>query len=339
MFVLMQAVFQLLVGTFGNNMYTAEFDPGTRELTVTGSVPARDPAFLTESEGFIYSVSENKVSGAYSFDSGLNQLSYSTEIGQGPCFIIKPEGCPYVLTAEYGGGTLSVLSVSDGRITGLARLMKFEGGGPVQERQAHARIHQVRPLYGRWLFASDFGSDKLRLLKLDASGMPRHIARGDVSLPAGSGPRHMEFNADRTRLYSIAEISREVFVFEVRHGAMPRLELMQSVSVPEVTEGDGGDIHMHPDGRWLYASQRNGDDGIAVFEVRDDGTLKRTGYCRTALHPRHFAVSPDGGSLLVACKNSNSIQVLSIDRETGLLSDTGHRVTFPSDSPVCILFR
>ena len=95
------------------------------------------------------------------------------------------------------------------------------------------------------------------------------------------------------------------------------------------------DIHLTPDGRFLYASNRLQGDGIAIFSVdKESGMLTRAGYQATARHPRNFAITPNGRFLLCACRDADTIQVFAIDPDTGMLSDTSHDIHVPH--PVCI---
>lgn len=109
--------------------------------------------------------------------------------------------------------------------------------------------------------------------------------------------------------------------------------------IPSDTVGAQGsaDIHITPDGRFLYASNRLENDGLAIFSVdANTGKLTRIGYQPTGIHPRNFIITPNGKFLLVANRDSNSIQVFSINQETGLLTDTGN--TIASSKPVCLKF-
>ena len=84
-----------------------------------------------------------------------------------------------------------------------------------------------------------------------------------------------------------------------------------------------------PDGRFLYASLRLKDEGVAIFEVAEDGTLTYIDRQPTGKHPRNFNLTPDGKFVLVACRDDNSIEIYSRDRNTGLLKDTGKRIAVP----------
>lgn len=331
--------YELLIGTFGSNMYTAVFREG--KLFEISPIPAVDPAFIVEDDRAVYSVSENgDVPGAYTFSKDLYEISYCGEgVGFSPCNIMRPDGIGTLLISSYREGTISVLGLDDGdRITGVLQTLKFEGSGPAGEQQEHARIHQVIRIDDGWLLATDLGSDRIRILK-NNEGFPEHIA--DFELPAGCGPRHMEYVPGSGIIYLVTEISREVMVIGLGRGedGVPALSLLQRIKADGSEVSGGGDIHLHPDGKTLYASMRNDNDGIASFAVKEDGTLEYAGYAHTAEHPRHFSISPDGRYMLVACVNAACVQIFPINGD-GSLNEKGSRtVSFAPDKPSCIRFR
>ena len=85
----------------------------------------------------------------------------------------------------------------------------------------------------------------------------------------------------------------------------------------------------------LYTSHRLDNDGIAIFCIKADGTLEKTGYNKTARHPRNFMISDDGAFMLVACLNDRIIQVFRIS-ENGTLTLTPSVLRFEKDMPSCV---
>ena len=149
---------------------------------------------------------------------------------------------------------------------------------------------------------------------------------------AGSGPRHLTFDDEGRYAYLITELSGEVMVFSHHEG---KLTQIQTVTADDRHARGSADIHLTPNGRFLYASNRLQGDGIAIFSVdKESGMLTRTGYQPTARHPRNFAITPNGSFLLCACRDADIIQVFAIDPDTGMLSDTSHDIHVPH--PVCI---
>jgi 6-phosphogluconolactonase len=158
-------------------------------------------------------------------------------------------------------------------------------------------------------------------------------------LTAGAGPRHFTFHPSGRYAYVINELDATLtaFAYDAEHGS---LETIQTVStLPGGFQGDSfcADIHLTPDGRFLYGSNR-GHDSIAIFAVDPaTGRLTAAGHEATGGHwPRNFAVDPSGAFLLAANQRSNTIVPFRIDRETGMLTPTGHVTETPA--PVCLKF-
>lgn len=115
------------------------------------------------------------------------------------------------------------------------------------------------------------------------------------------------------------------------------MKRIQTITADSVGGQGSADIHISPDGKFLYASNRLKEDGIAIFKINSkDGKLSKTGYQLTAKHPRNFRITPNGKFLLVAGRDDNKIQVFKRDFATGLLTDTHQDITI--SKPVCIQF-
>lgn len=268
------------------------------------------------------------------------------QTGADPCFIMLYEG--HMMTADYSGGSVSVFPAEDGKIDDRCAQLKFEGSGPVKARQEASHIHQLKevPSAKGYILATDLGADVIRLIKVSSEeGLSlTHIK--DIPCPAGSGPRHMEFDKEGKRLYCIAELSGQVLVYDVSKEdgeepgdkggqGVPHMNLIQQIQADEVNAGGSADIHMHPSGKWLYTSHRLDNDGISIFEIQEDGKLEKTGYARTARHPRNFMITPDGNLLLVACRDDKVIQIFGIE-EDGSLTLMPEVLQFESDMPSSI---
>ena len=141
----------------------------------------------------------------------------------------------------------------------------------------------------------------------------------------------MAFSKDGRVAYALGELSGTVSVFDIEPQG---LRLKQTIASDSVGGGGCADIHLSPDGRYLYASNRLKEDGISTFRVGDDGTLCKVGYTLTGVHPRNFILSPEGDYLLVAARDSNSVEVYARDSETGVLRFTGERLELCR--PVCL---
>ena len=339
----------ILIGTYVENIYVYSFDQSSLEFTEKAKTEARNASYALagkDAQGGIYAVSETgDGSGAYSFadDGKILLTSEKRQTGADPCFVLLHEG--YMMTADYSGGSISIFPImKDGAIGDLVHRSVFHGSGPVTSRQEGSHIHQLKAVPGHddLILASDLGADRIRLLRFSTdNGSLSHIA--DIECPSGSGPRHMEFSKDGRMLYCIAELSGEVLVYEMtkenQTDEAPSFTPVQMIQADEVNAGGSADIHIHPDGTRLYTSHRLDNDGISIFRIKQDGSLEKTGYARTARHPRNFMITPDGNNLLVACRDDKVIQVFAIEKD-GSLTLKPSVLRFDHDMPSSVtLFK
>jgi 6-phosphogluconolactonase (cycloisomerase 2 family) len=345
----------MLAGTYtstegSKGIYVYRFDTDTGESDQVSMVEVANPSYLVFSpnEQFVYAVGENgeddSYAHAFSFDKSNGQLKLidsQLTFGSSPAYITLDAQGNNVITANYGGGSISQFNVNtNGTLSPLSNLFEFEGSGedPVRQKQPH--LHSVRySPDGMFMFATDLGTDKIYRYKTITSvfeGQPA-LLKNDTAVfqtPAGTGPRHFDYHPNGLYFYLLGEISGEVIVYDYNMG-----DLQQKQRILSDTVGAQGsaDIHVSPNGRFLYASNRLEADGIAIFEIdSQDGTLTKVGYQLTAKHPRNFAITPNGKFILVAGRDDNVIQVYSIDKKTGLLTNTNQDIII--DKPVCIKF-
>ena len=323
------------VGTYGQYIYRCSIDTETFEFSIIDKVEAHNASYVIDEGDHIYAVSETgNGSGAYSFADAetMTLTADKRQTGADPCFIMAYDG--KVLTADYSGGSISVFPLENGILADCTQRLEFQGNGPVEGRQESSHIHQLKQIPGTdWILASDLGADVIRLVRFD-EGTLVHVA--DIPCPAGSGPRHMEFNEAADKLYCIAELSGEVLVYDICTSCdAPTFAHVQSIQADEVDAGGSADIHMHPNGKYLYTSHRLKNDGISVFAVGEDGLLEKISYTHTGLHPRNFLITPDGKLLLVTSMHDNQVHVFRITKD-GTLSLIDALIRFDSDQPSCL---
>lgn len=333
----------LVVGGYGENIYRALFNNYTGEISILGKASAPNASHIVARGDNIYTFSESGAdSKIYSFKEGVRKEILCS--GDDPCFITLTPDDKHILTADYSGGSVSLYPISDGEVGERVQKLEFEGSGPAARRQLSPHIHQVRflpqmaDIQGSWILAPDLGSDKVRVIKYIApsEGGPVLTHSGDIPFPAGSGPRHIEFDSERGMMYCLSELSGELFVFSIKSAdGLPVFELAQTVLADEFHSGGSADIHLHPSGRYLYTSHRLKNDGLTVFRVCDDGTIRKSGYVHTKDHPRSFLITPDGRHILVASKNDFSIEVFLVDAD-GMPVPTGRIASLSPDAPTAI---
>lgn len=351
------ATMYMLVGSYataeqeGIKVYRFNEETGDAEY-ISGLKGISNPSYLTPSANGerVYSVGEDagvtSTANAIAFDKEkgtLTLLNTCSTQGGAPCYIrISPSG-KSVITANYMGGSITVFTLDEtGKLQADGKQISFTGSSVDKERQTKPYLHCVTfTPDNQFLLANDLGTDRIYMFPINdtpAEGIAPCLKDASDAIPVqvepGSGPRHLCFHPNGKFAYLINEISGKVIAFSYEAN---KLEALQYIEADTVGARGSGDIHISPDGKFLYASNRLQADGLAIFSVDDtQGTLTRIGYQLTDIHPRNFIITPNGRYLLVACRDSNTIQVFERDLATGLLTDTGK--TIKTDKPVCLKF-
>jgi len=342
----------MIVGTYTGGssvgIYTYRFHAEALTVQPLDKAVIDNPSYLAVSpdNAFVYAVSEsngNATVNAFTFDQSTGTLRFlnNKPVDAGPCYILYHEATKTVITANYSGGSVSITPIAaDGSLTDTPLTIRYEGQGVHPSRQTKPYLHCIAASSDNTvLFATDLGTDKVHKIdilqplkeSIDLSSVFKKSTAFEVE--PGSGPRHFIFNKKNTMAYLINELSGMVTVFSV--DKINNLTVKQYILADTVQAGGSADIRLTPDEKFLYASTRLKGDGIAIFRVNDDGLLTKVGFQATGIHPRNFAITPDGNLLLVACRDSGIIQIFKIDKRTGLLTDTGQTISV--DRPVCIL--
>lgn len=337
-------------GAHGEGLTIFAFDISSLEaskIATTGSVD--NPTFLSVDarHGVIYANSEvfgwhEGTVSAYRFDPAAGRLDYLNKqvtLGSITAHNTLAADGRHLLVANYamgeGGPDRSIAALpimEDGRLAPATASIAHPGAAghdPERQERSHAHCIVETPEGGLFLVA-DLGLDEVIVYRLDETRFQRLSA---IAMPPGSGPRHIAQHANRRFVYVSNELRSTVSFLE-RDG--DRLALRQTLpTVPEGVPSHGADIHLSPDGRFLYCSNR-GHDSIASFRVdQETGVLTAMDHTPTqGRTPRNFALVPDGSLLLVANQNDDCIVILARDRESGILTDTGRRIEI--GSPVCV---
>lgn len=334
----------------GEGIHVFDYDERTGGLRPEGVAREVDsPAFLCLSPDgrFLYAASEvpgrdEGVIGSYAVspaDGALTLLGFQFMGGAWASYVTMDGAGRAVLTADYGLGRVAMLPVRpDGSLGPVSSRHQLEGSGPIVGRQEGPHTHciVVSP-NGRFAFAADLGADRVFGYRLDPEGRGL-VPHEALELRAGSGPRHLAFAPDGRHAYLVGELDSTITTL----ACDPEAGRLSVVAVHPLLPDDFGgeslaaDIHLHPSGRFLYASNR-GHDSIAVFTVRPDGGLEPLGHRATeGATPRNFAISPDGRFLLVGHQDSDTIVTMPIDPDSGLLGPTAEVTETPT--PVCLVF-
>jgi 6-phosphogluconolactonase len=342
-------------GTKSEGIYIYRLQLATGELRRVGVTRGVvDPSYLALDRGgrYLYAVNEvtefeGKKSGALSAfavdqrSGGLRFLNRQPSLGGAPCYVTVSDAGRFVLVANYVGGNVAVLPVrDDGSLAAAVDVQRDEGASGVNPQRQEAPHAHCVVLDGanRHAYVCDLGADKIMIYRFDARrGMLTPAPVPSAAVKPGAGPRHLTFHPRGRFAFVMNELDATVTVFA--HDP-PRGTLREVQTVPALPAGftapnTGADIHVAPDGRFLYCSNR-GHDQIATFKVEE-----RTGKLTLVAHeptrgqrPRNFAVDPSGTFLLVAHQDSDSITTFRRDPRTGKLGFTGRVAEVPS--PVCL---
>jgi 6-phosphogluconolactonase len=347
------------VGTYtgdrSKGIYAFRFDDASGVLAPVGlAAETKSPSFLAVSPNrkFLYAVNEissyegERAGSVTAFtinaESGrLAPLNAKSSKGDGPCHLAVDATGRFLAVANYGGGNFSLLPIgTDGRLGDSIAILANGGSGPDKKRQegphAHAVVFDGR---NRYLLGADLGLDRVFIYKFDpATGSIGANDPSSVQLAPGAGPRHVAFHPTLPLAFAINELSSTITSLSW-DPATGRLAAAGSVSsLPSGYSGtnDTAEIAVHPNGRFLYGSNR-GHDSIAVFSIAATGTLSLVAHASTrGKTPRNFAIDPTGKWLIAANQQSNSLAVFSINQETGALTPVGPLA--PVATPVCVLF-
>lgn len=308
------------------------------------------PGFLTlhPNGKILYSVGRWETgTGAVGYHINKGELKEFTRMAcpdGGGCHIaVHPSG-KFLLTAQYGGGSVALFPLDPSGKLGEPTVTEHEGGSKVVERRQqspHPHWTGFSP-DGKYALVPDLGLDQIVIYKVDSS-QPSITRHGVGQSVPGGGPRHMRFSTNEKFIYLLNELTLSVTTFEwdAAKGTAKTLTTEPALS-EEDKEGEtfnsSAEILVHPNGRFAYSSNR-GHDSITVYRANPkSGKLKvvQVQPVRGAF-PRNINLSPNASWLLAAGADSNTVAAHRVDADTGKLTyQRGSVVNVPS--PICILF-
>jgi 6-phosphogluconolactonase (cycloisomerase 2 family) len=341
----------LVIGTYtaakpDKGIYVYSFNNTTGNLTfVSHGEGITNPSYLTLSGNgkFIYACSETQIpnSGnisAFSFNKGKLEFINKVESGgDNPAYLSLHKSGKFLVNANYSGGNASVIRIKKDGSLEADTTFEFTGKSIVAGRQDSPHIHAaVFSPNQDFVFLTDLGSDKIWSYSIDKNQHLKRYIPGEVSTVPGSGPRHLVFHTNKKFAYCIEELSGTVSSYSYRKGKLTSIQRIPTHD--ETKEGPYGsaDIHISPDGKFLYASNRGNENTISIFSINPTTGILTLVNNQSTLgnHPRNFTLDQTGNFLLVANMLSNQIIVFKRDKETGLLKPTGIELSVPT--PACL---
>lgn len=328
----------------------AHFDTDTGTLTKPEFLlEARMPAFFVIHPDGRHLYTGNSGSpgavSAYEIAPHTGQLTFLNQEpagGDDTSYVSLDQTAHYVLAANYSGGNIAVFALKpDGSLGGRTAFVQHTGSSVNPQRQTHPYAHSIiTDPSNRFALVADLGVDKVfvyRFNEKDGSLTPNDPP--SVKLAPGSGPRHVKFHPNGRWVYVINEIASTVTAFNWDPAKGGLTEFQTLSTLPDDFKGTNTDaeVLVHPNGKFLYASNR-GHDSLAVFAI-DQKTGRLTPLERVpsgGKTPRNFAFDPTGRWILCTNHGSDNAVVFRVDANTGRLTQVGQPVPVPY--PFCERF-
>lgn len=280
------------------------------------------PLAIAPSRRFLYASlrSEPFSVACFAVDRASGRLAYlsSARLPDQMCYITTDKTGRFLLSASYQGSLIAIYAIgADGHVR----------PEPIQMLATRPNAHAIMTdPSNRFLFASCLGGDIVMQQRFDAvSGKIAPNSPAEIGTARGAGPRHFVFHPNRRWLYLLNELDGTVnaYAFEDTSGLLSSLQTISAMPPGSQARPSAADIHVTPDGKFLYASERT-TSTLAAFRIdARTGRLSSLGNTPTETQPRGFAIDPRGVFLLAVGQQSHHLTVYAIDRETGRLGERG----------------
>ena len=246
-----------------------------------------------------------------------------------------------LLAANYRDGFVASIPIRADGTLGAPALIRHDGKGTHPTRQEKPHVHSVTlSPDNRFVIVADLGLDRIYSYALDPAAAKLAPANPPfVATAPGSGPRHFKFGRDGGHGYVINELASTVTVYDydLPRGALTPKQTVSTVPADSKGQNTTAEVRVHPNGKFLYGSNR-GDDSIAVYSIHGTtGELTPIEIVKSGgKTPRNFALSPDGKWLVCGHQDTPLLTVFRVDGSSGRLIRTDYTADAPSC--VCVLF-
>ena len=347
---------KLIIGTYtgegadeSKGIYLVSRDVETGSLRFDSLLTkVENPTFqvISPDGRFVYSVSETPDKGGAVFayaiqpNNSLKLINQQPSLGKSACHVNINKDQTMLFVANYSSGVFTYYHLNpDGSISEPVDHYEYDGSGPhPNQKSSHPHQAMLSPDQ-KYVYVPDLGTDQIHMYVIQPyPGKIEPLEPAAFDLPPGSGPRHMTFHPDQPFAYVINELGNTVQAMNYDEGTGQLTGIAIYPTLPDDFDGVSycADIHISPDGKYLYGSNR-GHNSLIIFRILpDSGKLERIGF--SSVHgdwPRNFYISEDGRFVYVANQRSGNISIYDRDQESGALSliDSTFGDTF---SPVCI---
>jgi 6-phosphogluconolactonase len=353
-------------------IYVSRFHAATGEASEPElAAEIANPSFLAihPNHRFLYAVSEDPLSlgppldhasyvSAFAIDSATGKLRLLNTIptgGTSTCYLSMDKTGKFVLLANFGSGSISVVRVNDDGSLGqqTAFVQHLGHGSPTVPVQSSPHPHTILVSPdNRYVIVSDLGVDKVFIYHFDENtGMLSPLDPPFASVEPGRGPRRFLFDPSGRFGYQLNEMGSTLITY-AWDPAQGKLTQLQEVSIaPPALRNAGAELGISANRKYLYASNRlsrfNDKDPskidrlpgtISVFAIDPEKhTLSEIRQVPSGgIMPRNFAIDPSGQYLFALNQVTNNVVQFKIDPATGMLSRMGRELKL--DTPVCLQF-
>jgi len=279
------------------------------------------PLALSPERGRLYAARRSEPREALSFkiDQGSGKLTRlgAAALPHSMAYIATDRSGRFLFSASYGGNQIAVSPIDgDGVVQAAQQILPT---GP------HAHAIQSDPS-NRFVFATSLGGGVVMQWRLDAtSGQLTPNTPLTLQPHSAASPRHFVFSPDGRFVYLLGELDAaiDVLALDAGTGTLRPVQTISALPPGFSSEPWAADLHLTPDGRFLYSSERRSSTLAAMRVDARSGMLTLIGHVPTEAQPRGFNVTPDGRFLVAAGQRSHRVRLYAIDAQTGSLSELG----------------
>jgi 6-phosphogluconolactonase len=318
---------------------------------ITAAKNIINPSYLTLSPNgkYVYACTDTKTPNAgsvssFEFNPENKTLTFLNKQGSGgenPVYVSVHKSGKWLVNSNYTEGSVSVHPLlENGKIDSIAQNFQYSDGSIHKERQTRSHVHSAvfSPQFD-YLFLPDLGADKIRCYQFDETQKQPLIETKNpfTKTDLEAGPRHFTFHPNQKFGYCIEEMAGAISAYQYENGTLQKIQRINT-HPDKIKEGfESSDIHISPDGKFLYATNRGKENNIAIFSIAENGLLTNIGYQSTlGKHPRIFAIDESGKFLIATNVISGNVVVFKRNTKTGLLKKVGKEVKMENVSCIQI---
>ena len=367
---------EIVAGDFGGHgkgISCYEFDAENGELNLLNNQFQVNPSYLSiaslmhssnelenKSSKYLFAVSEvlaskKPVLHTYTINDNYSLSLIDTKTIEGGCpchihYFQNKEGQSYTATACYETGNLVIHTINNKNSNSVVSINNIEpiniyhkGSSQHPSRQTQAHAHcTCFDIVSNKLLVCDLGLDQVKVYSLQKNNDSFNaIEQQIITLPAGSGPRHICFDDNYAYGFIINELTGSVTIikhsaekkeYEINGTFDTRVPLSES-SIN--TDLGGAAIRVSACGKFIYTSMRSDNTiRLFVFDPITESLSFIASYPTEGLTPRDFTLDASGKWLLVAHQDSDTISIFNVNSYNGTLSF--HKTVNNIESPVCL---